>query len=293
VQAQEHLTIESMCRVTGVSRAGFYRYWQERAPDAEEMELRAQIQQIVVRHRRNYGYRRVTRDLHDDLGWIVNHKRVARIMKEDNLLAIRRSRFVLTTNSRHTLPVYPNVARHLQPTGIDQLWVADITYIRLQQDFVFLAVILDAFSRRVLGWALQDSLHAELAVKALRMALAEREPKPGLVHHSDQGVQYASQAYIDLLEQHGIRSSMSRVGNPYDNARCESFMKTLKQEEIYTRQYRDRRDLEKHIAEFLENYYNRIRRHSALGYLSPDVFERTFMLPPPPQLSLALEFSEA
>lgn len=281
-----------MCRVAGVSRAGFYRHWQEHEPDAEEMELRAQIQQIVARHRRNYGYRRVKRDL-GDVGWVVNHKRVARIMKEDNLLAIRRSKFVLTSNSRHNLPIYPNGARHLQLNGIDQLWVADITYIRLQQAFVFLAVILDAFSRRVLGWALEDRLHAELALKALRMALAKRQPKPGLVHHSDQGVQYACQAYIELLEQHGIQPSMSRVGNPYDNARCESFMKTLKQEEIYTRQYRDRVDLERHIAEFLDNYYNRIRRHSALGYLSPHAFERSFMLSPTPQLSLALEFSEA
>lgn len=281
-----------MCRVAGVSRSGFYRHWQEREPDAEEMELRAQIQQIVVRHRRNYGYRRVKKDL-GELGWVVNHKRVARIMKEDNLLAIRRSKFVLTTNSRHNLPLYPNVARHLQLNGIDQLWLADITYIRLQQAFVFLAVILDAFSRRVLGWALEDSLHAEMALKALRMALAKRQPKPGLVHHSDQGVQYACQAYIELLEQHGIQPSMSRVGNPYDNARCESFMKTLKQEEIYTRQYRDRADLEMHIAEFLDNYYNHIRRHSALGYLSPNAFERSFLLPPTPQLSLALEFSEA
>lgn len=291
MQAQEHLTIESMCRVTGVSRAGFYRHWQEREPDAEEMELRAQIQQIVVRNRRNYGCRRVTRDLHE-LGWVVNHKRVARIMKQDNLLAIRRSRFVVTTNRRHDLPVYPNRARHLQLTGINQLWVADITYIRLQQDWVFLAVILDAFSRRVLGWALEDSLHAELALKALRMALARRQPKPGLVHHSDQGMQYACPAYIELLEQHGIQSSMSRAGNPYDNARCERFMKTLKEEEIYSRQYRDRADLERHIADFLENYYNRIRRHSALGYLSPSAFEH-LMLPPTPQLSLALEFSEA
>lgn len=291
MQAQEHLTIESVCRATGVSRAGFYRDWQEREPEAEEMELRATIQQIVIRHRRNYGYRRVQLDLRDE-GWIVNHKRLARIMREDNLLALRRRKFLLTTNSRHDLPVYPNLARHLELSGINQLWVADITYIRLEKAFLFFAVILDAFSRRVVGWALDSSLHTELVLKALRMALAERQPGAGLVHHSDRGVQYASQAYIELLEQHGIEPSMSRLGNPYDNARCESFMKTLKQEEIYTRKYRDRVDLEMHMAEFLEDY-NRIRRHSALGYRSPDRFESSLQATASQQLNLALEFSEA
>lgn len=280
-----------MCRATTVSRAGFYRDWQEREPEAEEMELRARIQQIVVRHRRNYGYRRVKLDLRDE-GWIVNHKRLARIMKEDNLLALRRRKFLLTTNSRHDLPVYPNLARQRELSGIDQLWVADITYIRLEKTFLFLAVILDAFSRRVVGWALDSSLHTELVLKALRMAIAERHPGAGLVHHSDRGVQYASQAYIELLQQHDIQPSMSRLGNPYDNARCESFMKTLKQEEIYTRNYRDRADLEVHMAEFLEQY-NRIRRHSALGYRSPDSFERSLMTTAFQQLSLPMEFSEA
>lgn len=280
-----------MCRATTVSRAGFYRDWQEREPEAEEMELRARIQQIVVRHRRNYGYRRVKLDLRDE-GWIVNHKRLARIMKEDNLLALRRRKFLLTTNSRHDLPVYPNLARQRELSGIDQLWVADITNIRLEKTFLFLAVILDAFSRRVVGWALDSSLHTELVLKALRMAIAERHPGAGLVHHSDRGVQYASQAYIELLQQHDIQPSMSRLGNPYDNARCESFMKTLKQEEIYTRNYRDRADLEVHMAEFLEQY-NRIRRHSALGYRSPDSFERSLMTTAFQQLSLPMEFSEA
>lgn len=255
------------------------------------MELRAQIQRIVVRHRRNYGYRRVQLDLRDE-GWIVNHKRLSRIMREDNLLALRRRKFLLTTNSRHDLPVYPNLARHLELSGINQLWVADITYIRLQRVFLFLAVILDAFSRRVVGWALDSSLHTELVLKALRMALAERQPAAGLVHHSDRGVQYASQAYIELLQQHSIEASMSRLGNPYDNARCESFMKTLKQEEIYTRNYRDRADLEMHMAEFLDQY-NRIRRHSALGYRSPDSFERSLLATASQQLSLPMEFSEA
>jgi transposase InsO family protein len=263
-----------MCRAAVVSRAGFYRDWQEREPQAEEMELRARIQQIVVTHRGRYGYRRVQRDLRDQ-GWIVNHKRVARIMGEDNLLAVRRRKFIVTTESQHELPVYRNLAAHLELTGIDQLWVADITYIRLREQFLYLAVVLDAFSRRVVGWAVDDSLHTPLVLAALRKAIAERKPAAGLVHHSDRGMQYAAQEYIALLEEQGMEPSMSRPGNPYDNAKCESFIKTLKQEEIYTRKYRDRADLELHIGEFLEQYYNRLRLHSALGYRSPESFERS------------------
>jgi putative transposase len=273
MQPQAHLSIESMCRLGRVSRAGFYRHWQERAPEDEETELRAQMQRSWW-HRRNYGYRRVTRELHNQ-GWTVNHKRVARLMAEDNLLCIRRRRFVLTTDSKHDLRVYVNLASRLELSGIDQLWVADLTYIRLREQFIYLAVILDAFSRRIVGWALDDSLHASLALAALGKALELRRPAPGLVHHSDRGVQYASKEYIQLLLEHGIAPSMSRAGNPYDNAKCESFMKTLKQEEIYTREYRDRADLEAHIAEFLEQYYNRCRLHSALNYRSPEQFEQS------------------
>jgi putative transposase len=263
-----------MCHAAGVSRAGFYRDWQQRQPGNEEMELRARIQQIALRHRRNYGYRRVKKELKDE-GWVVNHKRVARIMGEDNLLAVRRREWILTTESRHDLPVFRNLAATMKLTGINQLWVADITYIRLRQQFLFLAVVLDAYSRRVVGWALDDSLVALLVVRALRDALAERKPAPGLVHHSDRGGQYAAKEYIALLEEHGIEPSMSRAGNPYDNAPCESFIKTLKEEEIYTRQYGDRADLERHMAEFLEQYYNHCRLHSALGYRSPASFEQS------------------
>ncbi len=273
-QAQEHLSIELMCRVAEVSRAGFYRDWERREAKVEAMELRARIQQIVVAHRRCYGYRRVTRDLKDQ-GWRVNHKRVARLMAEDNLLAIRRRKYIVTTASEHDLPVFRNVAATLKLTGINQLWVADITYIRLREQFLYLAVVLDAYSRRVVGWALGESLETSLVVAALRRAIAERQPGAGLVHHSDRGTQYASREYIALLEAYGIEPSMSRAGRPYDNARCESFIKTLKQEEIYTRQYRDRADLELHIAEFLEQYYNRRRLHSALGYRSPVSFEHS------------------
>jgi putative transposase len=268
-----------MCHVTRVSRAGFYRDWQERQPEVEEMELRARIQQIALAHRRCYGYRRVKRDLKDQ-GWVVNHKRVARIMAEDNLLAVRRRKWILTTDTKHELPVFRNLAATMKLSGINQLWLADITYIRLREQFLYLAVVLDAYSRRVVGWALGDSLKASLALTALRRALAERRPSAGLVHHSDRGIQYACGEYIALLEAHGIEPSMSRAGNPYDNARCESFLKTLKQEEIYTRQYRDQPDLELHIAEFLDQYYNRRRLHSALGYRSPDSFERSLPTQP-------------
>lgn len=245
------------------------------------MELRARMQQMVLIHRGNYGYRRVSRDLKDQ-GLVVNHKRVLRLMQQDNLLVVRRGKFVLTTDSRHDLPVYMNLAARMQLSGIDQLWVADITYIRLLEVFVYLAVVLDAFSRRVVGWAVDESLHAPLALAALDKAIAQRKPAPGLVHHSDRGVQYASEEYVTRLCDHGIVASMSRLGNPYDNAKCESFMKTLKQEEIYTRRYRDQDDLEAHMDQFLEQYYNRQRLHSALGYRSPEAFEnllRTPLLP--------------
>lgn len=274
-----HLSIESMCRLGQVSRAGFYRHWQEHAPRAEQVELRASIQEIALRHRRNYGYRRVTHALRDG-GWVVNHKRVARLMAEDNLLCLRRRPFVATTDSGHDLRVWLNLAGRMQLTGIDQLWVADITYLRLAEEFLYLAVVLDAFSRRVIGWSLDERLDASLAVAALRQALDLRQPAAGLVHHSDRGVQYASNVYVDLLREHGIQPSMSRAGNPYDNARCESFMKTLKQEEIHTRTYRDRADLEAHLGEFLERYYNRRRLHSALGYRTPDEFENSLLQPP-------------
>src|SRR6202162_1747899 len=195
------------------------------------------------------------------------------MMREDNLLCVRQRAFVVTTDSRHSLPVYENRAHQIQPTTINQLWVADLTYIRLRTEFVYLAVVLDAFSRRVIGWALGRTLEAELAVSALRMALLERKPQPGLVHHSDRGVQYASQSYTELLKQQQAEISMSRKGNPYDNAACESFMKTLKQEEVYRNEYLDFYDAYSSIGEFLERVYNRHRLHSALGYLPPAEFE--------------------
>jgi transposase InsO family protein len=269
---QGKLSVERMCQLAGVSRAGFYRHLIEVEPDAEEMELRDAIQRIYMEHRRHYGYRRITAVLRRR-GMLVNRKRVARLMQEDNLIAVHRRKYVGTTDSGHDFQVYLNLAARLELTAVNQLWVADITYIRLLREFVFLAVILDAYSRRVLGRCLARSLHSELAQAALKQALELRGPQPGLVHHSDRGVQYASRPYTDLLEAHGILPSMSRPGNPWDNASCESFMKTLKREEVYCREYKDYDDLNQHLEAFIDEYYNRQRLHSALGYRSPLEFE--------------------
>jgi putative transposase len=264
--------VNALCQMTGLSRAGFYRWRVPRQATPVAMELRDQMQKVALEWPA-YGYRRITSEL-QKRGFEVNHKHVLRMMREDNLLCVRRSMFVVTTDSRHNLPVYPNLARELTPTAINQLWVADITYIRLRIEFVYLAVILDAFTRRVIGWALGRTLEAALAVTALRMALIERKPAPGLVHHSDRGVQYASDAYAEMLKQHHAQISMSRKGNPYDNAACESFMKTLKQEEVYRNEYRDFHEARTRIGEFLERVYNQKRLHSALGYLPPAEFEQ-------------------
>jgi putative transposase len=263
-----------MCQLAQVSRAGFYRSVQEPPPVHEEMEVRAAIQQIVLEHRRRYGYRRVAAELRRR-GLRINHKRVARLMREDNLLAVQPRAFVVTTNAKHELEIYVNLASRMKLSAINQLWAADITYIRLQTEFVYLAVVLDAFSRKVVGWALERTLATRLAKAALEQAIAERQPPPGLVHHSDRGVQYASDEYMTVLQQHQMLPSMSRPANPYDNASCESFIKTLKREEIYVNQYRDLEDLRAHLAEFIDQYYNRCRLHSALGYKAPQEFEQS------------------
>jgi transposase InsO family protein len=262
-----------MCYLAGVSRASYYRYGETTAPQEAEMEVRAAIQEVVLAHRRRYGYRRVSVDLRRR-GLVVNHKRVLRIMREDNLLAIRYRKYILTTRSQHDCPIYLNLALRMELTGVNQLWVADITYIRLRTEFVYLAVVIDRYSRKAIGWALDRSLSAQVAIVALQQAIERRQPPPGVVHHSDQGTQYASADYIAVLRSKQMSPSMSRPANPYDNAACESFMKTLKQEEIYCNRYADFNELSGHLEEFIDTYYNRQRLHSALGYRTPEEFEQ-------------------
>ena len=267
-----------MCYLAQVSRTSYYRHLEEVAPDEAKMAIRVAIQEVVLAHRRRYGYRRVTADLHRK-GMIVNHKCVLRIMGEDNLLAIRHRKYIMTTDARHECEVYLNLAARMSLTGVNQLWVADITYIRLRVEFVFLAVVIDRFSRKVVGWALDRTLAARVAVTALEHAIGQRQPPPGVVHHSDQGIQYACADYGKVLKKNAMIPSMSRPANPYDNAACESFMKTLKQEEIYCNDYKDYEDLGAHVEEFVGNYYNRLRLHSALGYRTPEEFERESATP--------------
>jgi putative transposase len=277
VKAKRGLTIERMVKLGRVSRSGFYRF-EDTKPDSDrDMNLRDAMQRIAVEWPA-YGRPRITAELRRR-GWDVNPKRVYRLMREDNLLCVRKRKFVVTTDSNHGRKVYPNLARNMILTNTDQLWRADITYIRLRDDFVFLAVILDAYSRRVIGWALDRTMEDELTLAALRMALARRVVEAGLVHHSDRGSQYASNDYTDLLQANGITISMSRKGNPWDNAACESFMKTLKYEEVLRNEYRDLAEARASIREFLEKVYNQKRLHSALGYLPPSEFEANLATP--------------
>lgn len=266
------LPVVSLCGTLELSRATHYRHLATPPPADPDMELRDQIQRVALEWPQ-YGYRRITAELHRQ-GVEVNHKRVLRLMGEDNLLCLRKRHFRTTTDSRHSLMIYPNLVPELQLTSINQLWVADITYIRLAREFVYLAVILDAYSRRCIGWALEPYLEAQLAVEALRMALATRKVERGLVHDSDRGVQYASSVYTDLLKEHGIRISMSRSGNPYDNAQAERFMRTLKYEEVYLFEYEAMAEARARISHFLEEVYNQKRLHSAIGYLPPAEYEQ-------------------
>ena len=271
LEGKSGLSILEACDAARLSRAGFYRHFDEHAPRQADTALREEIQQICLSNR-CYGSRRVTAELRAQAR-LINRKRVMRLMRADNLLCLRKRRFVCTTDSRHTYAVYPNLTRGWNPDRINQLWVADITYIRLRESFLYLAVILDAYSRRVIGWALEETLEAELTLKALRRALADRPASASLVHHSDRGVQYCAREYVDLLRSHGIQISMSRAGNPYDNALAESFMRTLKHEEVYLTSYRDRDDALPRIQDFLERIYNCQRLHSTLGYLTPAAYE--------------------
>jgi putative transposase len=259
-----------MCHLAGVSRAGFYRHLRASDNYEEEMHVRSEIQRITLEHRWRYGYRRMTAELRRQ-GMLVNHKRVARIMRDDNLIAATRE---WPRVRRGHMEMHVNLACRMKVTGTNQLWVADITYVRLNWEFVYLAVVLDKFSRRVVGWALDRTLSSRLPLAALANALQDRKPGPGLVHHSDRGVQYLHASYVATLRKYGILASISRPANPGDNANCESFFSTLKREEIRATEYANVEDLRIKISRFIDNYYNRKRLHSALGYRSPAEFEK-------------------
>lgn len=275
-EAHHQADVQRLCRLAGVSRASFYRHRQERDPDAGDHVLADAIQHICLRHK-YYGYRRVTAVLRRQ-GRVVNAKKVLRLMNEDNLLAQRRKPFIAPPQGKpEAIVIVPNLVRGLVPSGPDQIWVADITYVHLGKAFAYLAVILDAFSRKAVGWALAQSLDACVAIAALDQALEARKPSPGsLIHHSDRGIQYASTAYRQRLAEHDVTLSMSRPGNPFDNAKAESFMKTLKAEELNARSFRTIADARTRIDDFIANIYNSERLHSALGYRSPLEFETAF-----------------
>ena len=272
MKADRGLTIERMVELGGVSRASFYRFGKDNPSRTDsDMDLRDAIQRVALEWP-SYGRPRITAELRRR-GWKVNPKRVYRLMREDNLLCVRKRKFVVTTDSNHDRKVYPNLAGDMVLTGIDQLWVADITYIRLGSEFVYLAVVIDAYSRRVIGWALERTVEDDLPLAALRQALELRQPAPGVVHHSDRGSQYASGDYTGLLKAHGCQISMSHKASPWENAGCESWMKTLKSEEVYRQEYRDLAEARASIAQFIDEVYNQKRLHSALGYQPPVEFE--------------------
>ena len=274
-QQHPELSIERLCELFSVSRSWYYERSLRPESAVEEIALRDEIERIILECS-GYGYRRVTHALKRE-GWSVNHKRVLRIMRQESLLCHLKKRFVVrTTDSRHGLPVYPNRLAGMVLTGPDQAWVADLTYIRLRSAFVYLACILDAFSRRCVGWHLARDMTTQLTLAALHQAIVERQPLPGLIHHSDRGVQYASADYVEQLQQIGAQISMSAVGNPYDNAKAESFFKTLKQEEVYLKEYESFADAEANLEAFIEQVYNTKRLHSSLGYLPPAEFEATY-----------------
>lgn len=263
--------------MTGLSASGYY-YRPKRDPTEQarrDTDLRDRIEAIQADFPK-YGYRRMYAQLGRD-GVIVNKKRIRRVMREYGLLPEIKRAYVQTTDSVHGYRVYPNLARDAEVNGPNQVWVADITYIRIATCFVYLAVILDLFSRKVVGWALSASLQHELALEALKMALEQRRPPEGCIHHSDRGVQYACDDYVKLLESSGLRISMSRRGNPYDNAFAESFMKTLKTEEVYLWEYESMADVVERIPYFIEEVYNKKRLHSSIGYLSPDEYEKQML----------------
>lgn len=266
-------SISRLCNVSGINPSAYYR-WEKALPIlpfSEDASIKREIEDIIEEFP-GYGYRRTTKELHRR-AMPINHKRVSRIMREHGLICKRKKRFIHTTDSNHTHRVYPNLTKDLELSDINQLWVADITYVKLPRRFVYLAVVLDAYSRRCIGWSLGSSLESGLAIEALEQAFSRRLVPEGLIHHSDRGVQYACNDYIQLLSEHGVRISMSRRGNPYDNAKAESFMKTLKCEEVYLMDYETEADAAEHIEIFIEAVYNQKRLHSSIGYVPPAEFE--------------------
>ena len=265
------LSLRRLCQLLGVSRSWYYTHPTSEKLAERDLGLRDAIERVTLEFP-GYGYRRVTHALQRD-GWTVNHKRVLRVMRQESLLCQLKRRFLVTTDSAPGLPTYPNLLTQASLTAPNQAWVADITYIRLPTSFVYLACVLDAYSRRCVGWKLARQIDSQLALAALEMALTQRHPAPGLIHHSDRGVQYASLVYVARLEQAEAQVSMSAKGNPYDNAKAESFFKTLKREEVYLQEYRTFAEAETHLGHFIEAVYNAKRLHSSLGYLPPVEFE--------------------
>jgi len=276
------LTMSQKASLLAIDRSGYYKWLQKPQPDAkmvhEDMQLRDEMHHIALEFPR-YGYRRMTVEL-GNRGYYVNHKKVLRLMKEDNLLCVKKHFKPLTTDSNHSHRVYPNLIKHINITLPNQVWASDITYIQLTDAFVYLSVILDLFTRKCIGWQLGRYIDTQLTLDALHQALCQRwnPTLQGLIHHSDQGVQYASTQYVELLKDHGFQISMSRKGNPYDNAFVESFMKTLKYEEVYLNEYNTYSDAYQNIQRFIDDVYNKKRLHSSLGYKSPDAFEQEVKL---------------
>jgi putative transposase len=274
--AHPEVSVRRLCEVHGVNRSWFYENQRREAGDADQA-LQRDIEAVVVEFS-GYGYRRVTREL-ARRGRPANHKRVLRVMRESRLLCRPKRRYRATTDSNHNGQRFPNLLREVIPVRPDQVWQADLTYVRVQQGFVYLACVLDGFTREVVGWSMSKFLDAELPLAALNNALQARCPTPSLLHHSDQGVQYASQVYVDRLRAAGITPSMSRRGNPYDNAKMESFYKTLKTEEVNLQEYVDLDDARRQIGSFIADLYNCRRLHSSLGYVPPAEFAAHYTAP--------------
>jgi putative transposase len=265
------MPLKELCELFGVSRSWYYEKLSSQQKASEDVELRDAIERIVLEFP-GYGYRRVTEALKRQ-GWCINHKKVLRVMRKESLLCQLKKRFRPTTDSAHSFDIYPNLIKDAALDGPDQGWVADITYVRLPSTFCYLASILDDYSRYCVGWSLSRWIDTRLTLQALEMALASRRPGAGLIHHSDRGVQYASGEYIGRLEEVGAQISMAAVGNPYENAKAESFFRTLKMEEVYLKDYRDFEQAEQNMGQFIEEVYNKKRLHSSLGYVPPLEFE--------------------